>query len=194
MGKSAEARQRGVWWPGKRGSFPHKLTTEVADKPPPWHVDYPLWTPEEEAKGLARPTRNQQLFHFAFHLLQGADPWDAYIQANIHPGLEDLTEAEKSLHRLRAEDLAKDERITVLKRACQKDPRALLRGCLGMIALGLVDLALNGRSERTRLKAMTEIMNRGGLPVETTTVHQSASELAKLTDKELEQEILKLMV
>lgn len=167
---------------------PRKITPPTSDAPGGYYVN----VESKRENRRDRYSNNQKLLMFSFYWHGGMDSWDAYVQAGFCP--EGLNEAEQTLHRLRCADLEVDPRVAVLARACREDPRALLRGSLGLVVTGLLDMAFTSRSERIRLKAMTEIMNRGGLPAEAVSLTGKASDLQKLTDSELEEEVLKLLV
>lgn len=154
--------------------------------------DHPRF-PTASERREPNPNPHQRLMLFTFYRLQGFSPWDAYSQSGYLPTYK-LDLAEENLHKLKAEELANDHRVAVLIRACQTDPRSLLRGSLGLAVVKLLDLAFHAKSERTRLRALTEIMDRGGLPAESVSLSGSVDALKKLTDKELEQEVMNLLL
>jgi len=150
------------------------------------------------------PASNRhKLILFAFHLGLGYEPTQAYVASglwernqsnpdygsNVPPTQEEIDDKREE-----AEELAKTSQIQTLIRALQTDPRTLLQSGLTMAVLALMELAFNSPSDRVRLKAISEMMSRGGLPAEKVQFTGKGSDVSSMTDEQLLAEVRQLFL
>ena len=125
---------------------------------------------------------------FAIYLAHGNTPGEAFEYAGLeakirHDGERLLSDRERI--EMQAEEIASSQRMKALMVALQTDPKLLLRQHLSALVLSNLDLALNGKKELVRLKAIQACLSRGGLPVESMQYHGTGKDLQKASSEEL---------
>lgn len=148
-------------------------------------------TPEERriAKAARREREAQgttaSLILFSIHLGRGLTPFEALKAA-------ELWNQQGKDEEQRAQQLSETVRVQTLMQAMRMDPKLILQANLSAVALAEIDLAFNAKNELVRLKAIQDILSRGGLPAESVTFHGTGKDLQQASSEDLLQRVKKI--
>lgn len=136
------------------------------------------------------PSGNQKLLRFAIALDRGLPPRVALLESGlaVRKDVGPFSREEGEELDAFADAAMQDPRVVAYLAELKIPAKERLEKAADRAAFQQEQSAINGGNERVKLVSRQDLMNRGGHPATTVQrVESTQSELAKLTDEELEQ-------
>jgi len=141
-------------------------------------------------EAAADPSGNQKLLRFAIALDRGLPPTVALLESGVavRKDVGPLSVEERQELEAFADSAMQDPRVVAYLAELKIPAKERLEKAADRAAFQQEHSAINGANERVKLVSRQDLMNRGGHPSTTVQrVENTQSELAKLSDDELQQ-------